>query len=120
MDCFEQAKGIRSTEETHTMKPKTQAKTLADLRAVHDDSIVIPSRIRARFAAMLKIGPEEHDYEADFLKAANVSNNKIGAFRQLFKSHIVSTGGRNPKRIWFADPKVAAKFREAIGASDDV
>lgn len=98
----------------------SKAKTLDSLRAVHDDSVVIPTRIQARLAAMLKIGPEEHDYEFDFLKAANVSNNKIGAFRQTFKAHIVVTIGKNPKRIWFADPKVAKKFRAAIGASDDV
>lgn len=97
-----------------------KAKTLADLQAVHDDNIVIPTRIKARFAAMLKLGPEEHDYEAEFLKSAGVANNKIGAFRQSFKAHIVMVGGRNAKRIWFADPKVATKFRAAIGATDDV
>lgn len=97
-----------------------KAKTLDDLRAVHDDNVVIPARIRARFAAMMKVGPEEHDYEQEFLKAAKVANNKIGAFRQQFKSHIVMTLGGNSKRIWFADPKVAAKFRNAIGATDDV
>lgn len=98
----------------------SKAKTLDSLRAVHDDSVVIPTRIRARFAAMLKAGPEEHDYEADFLKAAGVSNNKIGAFRTQFKAHIVKTIGTNPKRVWFADPKVAKKFRDTIGATDDV
>jgi hypothetical protein len=118
VDCAEQAQVSRSNKETQMTK--TKAKTLADLRAVHDDNVVIPKRIRDRFAAMLKIGPEEHDYEADFLKAAKVSNNKIGAFRQEFKAHIVVVGSRNSKRIWFADPKVASRFRAAIGASDDV
>lgn len=98
----------------------TKAKTLDDLRAVHDDGVVIPTRIRARFVAMLKVGSEEHDYELVFMKAAGVSPNKVGPFRGLFKKHIVTTIGKNPKRIWFADPKVAAKFRAAIGASEDV
>lgn len=97
-----------------------KAKTLADLRAVHDDAVVIPDRLNKRLAAMLKVGGEEHDYEADFLKAANVSNNKIGPFRAQFKAHIVRTIGANPKRIWFADAKVAKKFRALIGASDEV
>lgn len=101
------------------MKDSTKPKTLDDLRAVHDDGVVIPARIKARLAAMFKIGPEEHDYEAEFLKAANVSNNKISAFRQQFKKHIVALPNKG-KRIWFADPKVAAKFRDAIGATDDV
>lgn len=97
-----------------------KAKVLGDLLAVHDDNVVIPARIRARLAAMLKIGPEEYDYEQDFLKAANVSNNKIGSFRAQFQAHVVMTSGKNAKRIWFADAKVAKKFRDAIGASDDV
>lgn len=100
----------------------TRAKTLADLRAVHDDSVRIPNRIKARFAAMLKIGPEEHDYEQDFLRAAGVANHKIAPFREQFKAHIVSVADgktRNRKRVWFADAKVAAKFRTAIGAMID-
>lgn len=97
-----------------------KAKSLDDLLAVHDDNVVIPSKLRARFAAMLKIGPEEHDYEAKFLTDAGVSNNKISPYRQQFKAHVVMTGGKNPKRIWFADPKVARKFRDKIGASEDV
>jgi hypothetical protein len=89
----------------------TKPKTLADFRAVHDKSVVIPNKIKARLAAMLKIGPEEHDYESDFLRAAQVSNTDIGTHRQQFERHIVSVGGKNPKRVWFADPKVAAKAR---------
>lgn len=95
-----------------------KAKTLDDLRAVHDDNIVIPARIRARLAAMLKAGAEEHDYEADFLRAAKVANNKVSAFRQQFKANIVTLPGHNGKRIWFADAKIAKKFRETIGADD--
>lgn len=97
----------------------TKAKALSDLLAVHDDNVIIPTRLRARLAAMLKLGPEEHDYEQKFLKDAQVSNNKIGGFREQFKAHIVIPPGAT-KRIWFADPKVAAKFRNAIGASTDV
>lgn len=90
----------------------SKPKTLADFRAVHDKSVVIPNKIRARLAAMLKIGPEEHDFEVDFLKAAGVATNEIGAYRDQFDAHIVTVGGtRNPKKVWFADPKVAKKAR---------
>lgn len=98
---------------------KQPPKTLADLRAKYDVNVIVPTRIKARFAAMLKIGPEEHDYEADFLKAAGIANAQISPFREQFKKHIATTKGQNPKRIWFADPKVAAKFREAIGDTDE-
>lgn len=97
-----------------------KAKTLDDLRAVHDDSVVVPTKIRARFAAMLKAGPEEHDYEQKFLKDAGVANNKISEYRAQFKAHIVKLPGNNGKRIWFGDAKVASKFRTTIGATADV
>lgn len=97
-----------------------KAKTLDDLRAVHDDSVVVPKKIRDRFGAMLKIGPEEHDFEQKFLKDAGVANNKISEYRGQFKAHIVKLPGNGGKRIWFGDAKIAKKFRETIGASDDV
>jgi len=97
-----------------------KAKTLSDLLVKHDESVIIPKRIREHLAAMLRVGPEEHDYEQDFLTAAKIANNKIGKYREQFKAHIVWTRDKNPKRVWFADPKVAAKFRARIGASDDV
>lgn len=87
-------------------------KTLVDFRAAHDKNVIIPSKIRAALAAMLKEGPENFEYEADFLRRAGVSNTDIGMFRSQFeKGHIVEVGGRKMKRVWFADPKVARKAR---------
>lgn len=91
------------------MSSKPKAKTLADFRAAHDDDVIIPARLQAQLAAMQKIGPEEYDYEIDFLRNAKVGNAKISAYRERFAKHIVVT--REGKKAWFADPKVAAKAR---------
>lgn len=112
MDCSEQAKDIRSTQET-PMKATAKAKTLADWRATNVEEVVIANKIRARFAAMLKAGPEEHDTNADFAKAIDVAPAKLASYREEFKQHIVYSklGGRDGTVYWFADVKVAEKAR---------
>ena len=92
-----------------------KAKSLADFRAAHDPNVIIPAKIRAALDAMLKEGPEQWEYELEFMKRAGISQTQIGAFRPQFEQHIVttgSTGRQNAKRVWFADPKVAKKVRE--------
>lgn len=90
-----------------------KAKTLADFRAAHDKSVVIPNKINVALAAMLKEGAENFEYEADILRRAGVSTTDLAMFRDRFAEHIVEVGGKNPKRVWFADPKVAKKARGA-------
>jgi len=89
-------------------------KTLADFRAAHDRNVIVPNKIRAALAAMLKIGPEEHEYEGDFIKKAGISQTDMGEFRDQFIKHVVVVAARSGKagrKIWFADPKIAAKAR---------
>lgn len=95
------------------MKASTKAKTLADWRSTNVEEVIIPNKIRARFAAMLKVGPEEHDSNADFCKALELAPAKLAPYREEFKQHIVYSklGGRDGTLYWFADPKVAEKAR---------
>lgn len=93
-----------------TIKPKN----LADAKSLHDPDTVIKRKIEARFTAMLKIGPEEWDYEADFIKAADISQKNASDYRKHYEGHVALTpriGGSREKTIWFADQKVAKKFR---------
>jgi hypothetical protein len=90
---------------------KPAARTLDDFRAAHDPNVMIPQRIRRALAEMLKEHAESWEYEIDFLRRAGIANSLISPFREDFKNHIVDTRGKNPKRVWFADPKVAAKAR---------
>ena len=86
-------------------------KTLADFRAAHDLSVIVPTKLKQTLAEMLAEHAENWLYEVDFLKRAGVSNAYISGFRDQFAAHIVETRGHNSKRIWFASPKVAAKAR---------
>jgi len=93
------------------MASKLAPRTLSDFRAAHDPSVMIPQRIKKALSDMLKEHSEYWEYESDFLRRAGVANSIVGAFRDDFAEHIVETRGKNPKRVWFADPKVAAKAR---------
>lgn len=92
----------------------TKAKTLADFRTAHDQNVIIPNKIRTALAAMLKEGPEQWEYEADFMRRAGIGQVQIGQFRDQFEDHIALTAtvhGVKAKRVWFADPKVAKRVR---------
>ena len=93
---------------------KPTPRSVADFRALHDPMIVATNKIRAALAAMLKEGPEHWEYESDFVRRAGLSNNQIGSYREQFAEHIVEAPSVNrsaPRRIWFADAKVARKVR---------
>jgi hypothetical protein len=93
---------------------KAVARTLADFRSVHDRNVVVPNKIKAALAAMLKEGPEHYEYESDLMKRAQISQTDLGEFRDQFAEHIViapAVHGKTARRVWFASPKVAAKAR---------
>lgn len=98
-----------ATASSKGTSPK--ANTVADFRSLHDRNVIVPTKIRATFAAMLKEHPEMWHYELDFIKRAGISTTDIGQFREQFIDHVVETSGKNPKRVWFASAKVAAKLR---------
>jgi len=94
-----------------------KVKTIADFRSAHDTNVIVPNKIRAALAAMLKEGAEQWEYELEFIKRAGISNTQMGMFREQFIDHIIEAGsgvgGRAAKRVWFADAKVAKKLRSA-------
>lgn len=90
-------------------------KTIADFRSAHDANVIVPNKIRAALAGMLKEGSEQWEYELDFIKRAGLSTTQISQFREQFLDHVIEASGgasgRNAKRVWFADAKVAKKLR---------
>jgi hypothetical protein len=98
------------------MATKSKARTIAEFKAAHDQTVIIPNKIRAAIEKLAEIGPEHYEYEADFLRAASVSNNVIGQYRDKFADYWVEIpnpngGGKGTKRVWFGDKKVAARVR---------
>jgi hypothetical protein len=94
---------------------KKTAKTLADFKAEYDPDIRIPALINAGLKSLLAEGPEAWEYEIDFIRRCGpgVGLATMALYREKFAKHFVEVkhGGKNPKRVWFADVKIAAKAR---------
>jgi hypothetical protein len=88
---------------------KRSVKSFADFRAAHDKSFIVPTKIQKVLA---DLGEEGWLYEAELCKEAGVSPTDVGRYREQFEDHVVTTGGRTQKRVWFGSKKVAAKARE--------
>lgn len=99
---------------------KKQGRTIADLRATHDKSVVIPNRIKAAIAALAG-SADEWIYEVDFMKLAKppLGSQDIAKFRDQFAdfwAEMPSTNGKSQvRRVWFATKKAADEWRESIG-----
>ena len=90
---------------------KASGRTLADWRSVHDPDVVVPAKIRKALDDMRAEGEENWEYENDLMRRAGISTTNLSRYRPQFETHIVETTGRNPKRVWFASPKIAEKAR---------
>lgn len=93
-----------------------KARTVAEFRSVHDRSVVIPNKIRAALAELLKVGPEHYEYEVEFMKRLQgVSVADMGMYRDQFEEYVLEVQipgkGSNKRKVWFGDKKVAAKLR---------
>lgn len=94
--------------------PKANAKVndLSAFRSQYDRNVIIPNKIKAALARMLKESSEAWLENGDFSKLSGVGLTELGTFKTQFEKHIVEVGGSGRgKRIWFADPKVATKAR---------
>lgn len=89
-------------------------KNLASFRAAHDESIIIPNKIRAALESLAKEhGAEGWEYENEFLKRVSCSTTQLAAYRDGFSSYIVETSGSRSKRVWFATEKAAKAVRQS-------
>ena len=102
------------------MTKATKAKlSLADLAALHDKKVIIPTRIRAAVAKLQASG-DDWIYESDLLRLVSppIGNNDISRFREQFMDLWVetpSTNGKNStRRVWFATKKLADQWKEQI------
>lgn len=99
---------------------KAKGRTIADLRATHDKSVVIPNRISAAIAALVQSG-DEWIYECDFMKIAKppISSVDISRYRDQFSdfwAEMPTTSGKSSiRRVWFATKKAADQWREVSG-----
>ena len=74
---------------------------------LHDPNYIIPKRIEDGIKALGK----GWLYEGDFLRLISISPTQLAAFRDRYADHVVTLGGRNPRRAWWGCVKTAAKKR---------
>lgn len=97
------------------MKAKVEAKhagkSIADFRAAHDKSYIIPQRIRE---GLKRLG-DGWEYEGEFIKlCGGMAQQEFARYRDAFKDHVVTTTGKNPKRCWAGTKQTAEKLREML------
>ena len=94
-----------------------KARTVADFRAAHDKSVIIPNAIRKGLKAVGDIGKEHFEYDEQFRALCGVQASDLADYRDQpeFRKHWFITPGssknKGGKRVWFADAKLAAKLR---------
>jgi hypothetical protein len=92
-----------------------KARTAADYKSTHEKSVIVPNKIKAGLAALLKTGPEHYEYDEGFRSLCGLQAAELAEYREAFKSHWFITPGRTSnkggKRVWFGNAKVAARLR---------
>lgn len=90
-------------------------KSIADFRAAHDKSFIVPNKIKAGLDAL---GPDGWEYELQFVKDIGVSVIDFSRFREQFEEFCVSvgvgTGTAKAKRIWAGSKALASKMRAMV------
>lgn len=92
-------------------------RTVSDFRATYDRNVIVPAKIKAGLAALLKIGKEHYAPDEEFRNLCGLQGAQLADFRDQFRKHWFFTpsisGNKTPKRVWFGDAKVAARLRPA-------
>jgi hypothetical protein len=89
---------------------KKAGRSLDEFRAAHDKNYIVPQKIKA---GLEKLG-DGWEYELEFLKLTGLSTTDLSMFRDQFEDHIVTTSGRNPKRVWTGSKATAKQLREMV------
>lgn len=91
-----------------TKKSTNTGKTLADFRAVHDESFLVPAKIKQGLA---KLGDDGWEYENEFIKICGLATHNFARYRDQFEDFYVTVAGRNAKRVWAGSKKLAEQMR---------
>jgi hypothetical protein len=97
-----------------------KGKTIADLRAAHDTTVIVPNRIRQALAA-LKTSGDIWAYEHEFIAIVKppISGANISKYRDQFAdfwAELPTTNGKGAvRRAWFATKAAADEWKETIG-----
>jgi hypothetical protein len=97
---------------TPQAKPAPKGRSMAEFRAAHDKSFIVPTKIKT---ALETIG-EGWAYEGEFVKLAGISATELGVYRGQFEEFIVTLKGteHGGRRAWAGTKALAAKLRAMV------
>ena len=101
------------TSAAKVQSPKSVKQTghsVAEFRAAHDKSFIVPAKIRAGLASL----GECWEYEAEFLRRCGLSTTDFSIYRDQFVEFWIQTGGKSPRRVWAGTAKFAETLREMV------
>lgn len=87
---------------------KKTGRDISEFRSAHDKNFIVPKKIEDGLKAL---GPDKWDYQADFLKLAEVSITDLAMFREQFAEFTVSVGSKTKKTVWCGSKALATKLR---------
>lgn len=94
-------------EKAKTEAPKA-GKSLAEFRASHDKSFIVPQKIKE---GLKKLGGG-WEYELGFLRLAGLSTTDLANYREEFEEYVVLVD--RTKRVWCGSKELAVKLREMV------
>jgi hypothetical protein len=86
---------------------QTVGRSLAEFKQTYDKNTIIPQKVRA---ALKELGTA-WEYEAEFIKRADISYTDLAAFRDMFSDHVVIVKREN-KKIWCGTVAFANQLKE--------
>lgn len=89
---------------------KVKGKSVADFRAAHDKSYIVPKKIHEGLEAL----GESWEYEAEFMRRCGLSQTDFARYREQFEEFIVTVGGKSMKRCWCGTKKLASELRQMV------
>jgi hypothetical protein len=101
------------TKEPAPQQPKANSgRTIAEFRASHDTSFIVPTKIKAALASM----SGGWLYEGEFVKLAGISLTQLGVYREQFQEHVVVLKGtqHGGRRAWAATKALAKQMQEMV------
>lgn len=103
---------LRADNHGDNVKMASTKKSLADFKAAHDKSFIVPAKIKA---GLEKLGADGWEYEMDFAKLCGLGNNDLARYREQFTAHVVvvkNQGGKGERRVWAGTKTLALKMQE--------
>lgn len=95
-------------------KSKKSGRAPEEFQKEHDQSYIVPARVREGLAEL----GETWEYEADFMKRIGCNAPMLVSYREQFAEFIVDikprAGRSHSKRAWAGTKKLAALLRDMV------